>query len=39
LAAVLGDGFEIVEHRGEVHRTPGGAEQPFTWVAARRSST
>jgi trans-aconitate methyltransferase len=38
LAAVLGDGFEVVEHRREVHRTPGGAEQPFTWIAARRTS-
>jgi SAM-dependent methyltransferase len=36
LAAVLGDGFEVVEHRREVHRTPGRTEQPFTWIAARR---
>ena len=38
LAAVLGDGFEVVVHRREAHRTPGGAEQPFTWIAARRTS-
>lgn len=36
LAMVLGDGFEVVEQRREVHRTPGGVEQPFTWLAARR---
>ncbi len=39
LAAVLGGGFEVVEHRREVHRTPSGAEQPFTWIAARRRPT
>ncbi len=38
LADLLGDGFEVVEHRREVHRTPGGAEQPFKWIAARRRS-
>ncbi|MHB8430033.1 MAG: class I SAM-dependent methyltransferase [Acidimicrobiales bacterium] len=36
LAMVLGDGFEVVGQRREVHRTPGGVEQPFTWLAARR---
>jgi trans-aconitate methyltransferase len=38
LGAVLGSGFKVVEHRGEVHTTPFGAVQPFTWIAARRSS-
>jgi SAM-dependent methyltransferase len=33
LAAVFGAEFEVVEHRREVHHTPGGAEQPFTWLA------
>ncbi|HEY4929916.1 MAG TPA: class I SAM-dependent methyltransferase [Acidimicrobiales bacterium] len=36
LTDVLGDRFEVVEHRREVHRTPGRTEQPFTWIAARR---
>jgi hypothetical protein len=35
LAAVLGADFDIVEERREEHHTPGGAIQPFTWVAAR----
>jgi trans-aconitate methyltransferase len=34
LRALLGD-LEIVEERREVHRTPGGAAQPFTWIAGR----
>jgi SAM-dependent methyltransferase len=33
--AVLLDGFEVVARRREVHVTPGGADQPFTWVAGR----
>lgn len=32
----LGDDFEAVTDRHEVHRTPWGTEQAFTWVAARR---
>jgi len=35
LVAALGEGFELVETRREVHLTPRGASQPFTWVAAR----
>ena len=35
LGSVLGEGFALVETRREVHITPGGATQPFTWVAAR----
>jgi len=38
LGAVLGSGFQVAEHRREVHTTPAGAVQPFTWIAARRSS-
>ena len=38
LAAVLGDGFTTVAARCQVHVTPGGVEQPFTWVAARRTA-
>jgi SAM-dependent methyltransferase len=32
LAAVFGADFEVVEHRRDEHHTPGGTEQPFTWV-------
>lgn len=34
LVALLGD-VEVVEQRRHVHRTPGAAEQAFTWVAGR----
>jgi len=37
LGAALGPGFEVVEHRRELHATPRGTLQPFTWVAARRT--
>jgi SAM-dependent methyltransferase len=37
LGAVLGSEFEVVEHRREVHLTPAGTVQPFTWIAARRT--
>ncbi|MFZ0179346.1 MAG: class I SAM-dependent methyltransferase [Candidatus Dormiibacterota bacterium] len=30
------DGFTVVESRREEHTTPGGAVQPFTWIAAHR---
>ena len=36
LAAVLGDGFDVLECRNERHTTPTGTIQPFTWMAARR---
>ncbi|HXY28680.1 MAG TPA: class I SAM-dependent methyltransferase [Acidimicrobiales bacterium] len=39
LAAVLGNRFTVVASRREVHTTPGGVAQPFTWVAARAAST
>jgi hypothetical protein len=35
LGSVFGEGFAVVETRREVHTTPAGATQPFTWVAAR----
>lgn len=35
LAAALGPGLELQAVRREEHRTPGGAVQPFTWVAGR----
>lgn len=37
LGEVLGDEFTIVEWRSEIHVTPSGAHQPFTWIAASRS--
>jgi len=36
LAAVLGDGFDVLECRNERHTAPTGTIQPFTWMAARR---
>jgi rhodanese-related sulfurtransferase len=30
------DGFTVIASRREDHITPGGAVQPFTWIAARR---
>jgi SAM-dependent methyltransferase len=30
------DGFTVVESSREEHMTPGGAVQPFTWIAAKR---
>lgn len=35
LLMLLGPEFELVEARREVHVTPRGAVQPFTWVAGR----
>jgi hypothetical protein len=35
LAEFLGADFGLVERVREVHVTPDGATQPFTWVAAR----
>jgi len=37
LGQVLGDEFTVVEQRREVHTTPSGALQPFTWIAASRN--
>ena len=35
LAALLGPDFTVVATPREIHRTPGGATQPFSWIAAR----
>jgi SAM-dependent methyltransferase len=35
LSQLLGSAFEPVETRREVHTTPRGVAQPFTWVAGR----
>jgi hypothetical protein len=37
LAAALGDVLDVVATRREVHVTPRGVAQPFTWVAGRVS--
>jgi hypothetical protein len=37
LGEVLGDEFTVVEQRREVHTTPSGDLQPFTWIAASRN--
>ncbi|MFC4946183.1 class I SAM-dependent methyltransferase [Pseudonocardia sp. GCM10023141] len=34
LGAVLGSSFDVIATRREHHRTPAGAIQPFTWLAA-----
>jgi 2-polyprenyl-3-methyl-5-hydroxy-6-metoxy-1,4-benzoquinol methylase len=39
LAALLGETFAVVEERREIHTTPAGVRQPFTWIAARSMST
>jgi len=35
LGSALGEHFEVLETRREMHLTPGGIHQPFTWIAAR----
>jgi SAM-dependent methyltransferase len=35
IAAQFGDAFRLERVEREVHRTPGGADQPFTWVVLR----
>ena len=37
LAGALGDAFTVSSSRREVHLTPAGSSQPFTWIMARRS--
>lgn len=37
LSELLGDTFEPLEARREVHTTPRGSAQPFTWLAGRIS--
>jgi hypothetical protein len=36
LAELLGSDFNVRETRREIHHTPGGSRQPFTWIVARR---
>lgn len=36
LAAIFGGGFTLEHAEREMHTTPGGAVQPFTWVVLRR---
>ena len=36
LSAELGEGFERVDEAREVHATPWGSDQAFTWVLCRR---
>ena len=38
MVEVLGTSFAMVAERREVHVTPSGALQPFTWIAARRTT-
>ena len=38
LVSLLGVTFEVVAQRREIHYTPEGVAQPFTWVAARRTT-
>ena len=37
LAALLAPAFTLTHAETRIHRTPGGAEQQFTWVTARRT--
>ncbi len=37
LAGVFAPAFEPVTHRREVHTTPAGVTQPFTWFVVRRA--
>ena len=36
LLDAMGEGFALVATEREIHRTPSGGEQIFTWVVARR---
>lgn len=39
LAEQFGTGFTTVTTRRELHHAPTGADQPFTWLLARRTRT
>ena len=39
LADVLGDAFDLLEHRKERHTTPGGVEQMYLYCRFRKSGT
>ena len=36
LEEMLGTGFDLVVELRDIHTTPSGTTQPFTWIAARR---
>lgn len=38
IGELLGDGFKSISATRQVHVTPGGGEQPFNWVIARREA-
>jgi SAM-dependent methyltransferase len=38
LLDLLGEGYYVIEVRREMHSTPGGVTQPFTWLAARAAA-
>ncbi len=37
LVGAVGNAFTLVDERRNVHTTPGGATQPFTWIVVRRT--
>lgn len=37
LVAAMGEGLRLVRAEEELHHTPGGADQPFTWIVAART--
>lgn len=39
LTAAFGDAVTITGSLAEIHRTPGGVDQPFTWITARLGVT
>lgn len=39
LIAAMGSGFTVTARERELHVTPSGGEQPFTWVVAQRTRT
>lgn len=39
LAALFGPWFDLEHDEREIHHTPWGSEQPFTWVVLRRRAT
>ncbi|MDY0021626.1 class I SAM-dependent methyltransferase [Arenimonas caeni] len=36
IAALFGDGFELLDSRREIHHTPGGSDQAFAWTVLAR---
>ncbi|WP_218279261.1 hypothetical protein, partial [Knoellia remsis] len=37
LAALVARAFTLTHAETRIHRTPGGSEQQFTWISARRT--